>query len=119
MKQTKTTPCFSVVIATYRRAHLLSRAIDSVLNQTFTDFELLVVDDASPDDTELVVRAYGDGRVRYVRCARIRGGAGARNVGVRQARGEFIAFLDDDDEIYLVSWRRCIRRCTQNRKVWV
>jgi len=88
----------SVVIPTYNRGSLLPRAIRSVLNQTFTDFELIVVDDASTDDTQRVVKGFSDLRVRYFRHERNRGGAAARNTGIGAARGEFIAFLDSDDE---------------------
>ncbi|RLF83553.1 glycosyl transferase, partial [Thermococci archaeon] len=91
-------PTVSVIIPTYNRANLLKRAIASVLNQTFTDFELIVVDDASPDNTPEVVRSINDGRIRYVRLKKNSGGPVARNTGIRKARGRFIALLDDDDE---------------------
>ena len=91
-------PRITVVIPTYRRPQLLSEAIRSVLNQTYQDFEIVVVDDNSGDDTEKVVRAFGEARVRYIahetnkRC-----GAG-KNTGIRNSESELIAFLDDDDE---------------------
>lgn len=88
----------SVVIPTYNRAELLSRAIDSVLAQTYDDFELLVVDDGSTDDTEAVVTAYDDDRVRYLAHETNRGANPARNTGIEAAEGEFVAFLDSDDE---------------------
>ena len=91
-------PTVSVVVPTFNRASLLPRAIDSVLAQTFTDFELLVVDDASTDETAEVVRRYADPRVRYLVQPHNTGVAGARNRGMRAARGDFIAFLDSDDE---------------------
>jgi glycosyltransferase involved in cell wall biosynthesis len=82
----------------YNRAHLLGRAIRSVLAQTFVDLELLVVDDGSSDGTADVVGSFGDPRLRLVRLPR-RGGVGrARNVGIGQARGDLVAFLDSDDE---------------------
>src|SRR5688500_5293442 len=90
-------PFFSVIICTYNRAAVLPRAIQSVLDQTFTDFELVVVDDGSTDATEVVVRAVADHRVRYVR--RDNGGlSAARNSGVANATGRFVIFLDDDDQ---------------------
>ncbi len=92
-------PRVSVVIPTYNRDALLKRAIESVLNQTFDDFEVIVVDGAGSGSTEELVGSYGDGRLRYVRQSG-RGIANARNLGVKKARGEFIAFLDDDD-----AWR--------------
>jgi len=91
-------PLISVIIPTHNRADLLPRAIKSVLDQTFTDFEVIIVDDASIDDTEAVVKQMGDNRVRYIRHTHNLGGSAARNTGIREARGEYIAFLDDDDE---------------------
>jgi GT2 family glycosyltransferase len=91
-------PKVSVIIPTYNRADLVSQAIDSVLQQTFTDFEIIVVDDGSTDDTERVVKAYGE-RVQYVWTTN--GGTGhARNVGMQHARGMYFTFLDSDDVLY-------------------
>lgn len=91
-------PTVSIVIPTHNRAELLKRAINSVLRQTFEDFELIVVDDASSDNTPEVVESINDGRIRYVRLKKNSGGPVARNTGIKKARGEFIALLDDDDE---------------------
>lgn len=91
-------PTISVVIPTHNRAKLLKRAINSVLRQTFEDFELIVVDDASLDNTSEVVESINDGRIRYVRLEKNSGGPVARNTGIKKARGKFIALLDDDDE---------------------
>ncbi len=92
------TPTVSVVLPTYNRAHLLPRAIESVLAQTYTDFELIVVDDGSRDDTPDVMARYTDPRVRYVRYEPNQGANHARNVGVREARARFVAFQDSDDD---------------------
>lgn len=91
-------PAFSVLMATYNRAALLPRAIKSVLGQTFHDFELIVIDDASADDTAEVVRQIGDDRIRYVQLAENGGQSRALNAGITQAQGEYISFLDSDDE---------------------
>ncbi|MFA4662862.1 glycosyltransferase family 2 protein [Pyrococcus kukulkanii] len=91
-------PTVSVIIPTYNRAQMLVRAIRSVLNQTFEDFELIIVDDASTDDTPKVVEGIRDGRVRYIRLEKNSGGPVARNTGIKKARGKYIALLDDDDE---------------------
>ena len=91
-------PKVSVVIITYNRAEFLRSAISSVLSQTFQDFELIVVDDASKDNTAGVVQAFNNKRIRYIRHETNKREAGARNTGVRNAEGEYIAFLDDDDE---------------------
>jgi glycosyltransferase involved in cell wall biosynthesis len=90
----------SVVIPTYDRAGPLLRAVDSVLRQSFRDFELVVVDDGSVDMTEEFIRGYGDPRLKYFKRPH-RGVAGARNFGASLARGEWICFLDSDDV-----WRR-------------
>ena len=86
-------PVFSVIIATYDRPDFLATALGSVLAQTVPDFEIIVVDDAGPDP----VRYEGDPRVRVVRRAENGGPAAARNTGLRQARGRYVTFLDDDD----------------------
>jgi glycosyltransferase involved in cell wall biosynthesis len=90
-------PQVSVILPTRNRAHALRRAIDSVLGQSYGDLELIVVDDASTDDTPAVVQSIDDGRLRYVCLEQSRGGGGARNVGIEHARGGWIAFQDSDD----------------------
>jgi GT2 family glycosyltransferase len=90
-------PTVSVVVPTYNRSATLGPTIESVLAQTMTDIELLVVDDASTDETETVVAGYDDGRVRYLRHDRNRGGSAARNTGIEAARGRYVALLDSDD----------------------
>ena len=96
-------PLVSVVMPTYRRASMLGDVIGSVLAQTFTDWELLVVDDngegtVAQRDTEAVLARYGDdARILYVPHERNRGACAARNTGIIRARGTFVAFLDDDD----------------------
>ena len=91
-------PRVSVIIPTRNRAQLLGAAIASVTSQTFQDFEIIVVDDASTDATETIVRALADDRVRYFKHVTRRNVSAARNTGVLASRGEFLAFLDDDDE---------------------
>lgn len=87
----------SVIIPTYNRASLLRQVVRSVLNQTYQNLELIVVDDASLDHTGEVVEEVDDNRLRYVRHQENKGGAAARNTGIGMARGQFIALLDDDD----------------------
>jgi len=91
-------PKVSVIIPTYNRAHLIARAIQSVLNQTYQDFEIIVVDDGSTDNTEEVVKGFNDGRIRYIQHEKNKGEAAARNTGIKAARGEYIASQDSDDE---------------------
>ena len=90
-------PKVSVVIPTYGGAEFLGEAIQSVLRQTYQDFELIVVNDASPDATDEVVRQFDDPRLRYIKHEQNRGVANARKTGVMQSRGAFIAHLDQDD----------------------
>ncbi len=91
-------PLVSVVIPTRNRAHLLPAALRSALGQSFTDFEILVVDDGSTDRTPALRGQFDDPRLRWLRHESARGGGAARNAGIAAARGEYIAFLDDDDE---------------------
>lgn len=90
----------SVVIPTHNRADLLPRAIESVLNQTYSNFEIIVVSDGSTDNTEEVVKKYlgKDTRIKFISYSPARGGNVARNTGIDASEGEYVAFLDDDDE---------------------
>lgn len=90
-------PLVSVIIPAYNGPEALCRAIASVLGQTYKDFELIVVDDHSPESLEATVRSHGDERIVYVRHDVNKGAAAARNTGIRTARGVFLAFLDSDD----------------------
>jgi glycosyltransferase involved in cell wall biosynthesis len=93
-----TEPRVSVVIPAYERADVVGRAIDSALAQTVTDIEVVVVDDGSTDDTAAAVDGYEDERVRLLVHETNRGVSAARNTGVDAATGEYVAFLDSDDE---------------------
>lgn len=88
----------SVVVPTYNRANVIGRALRSILEQTYSDYEVIVVDDGSTDDTESVVNAINDARLRYIPLSENQGVAHARNVGIREAACDYIAFLDSDDE---------------------
>lgn len=93
-------PLVSVIIPTYNRSALLTRAVQSVLGQTYQNWELIIVDDASKDDTEKVVAAFGSPRIRYFKQDVNKGAQAARNTGIRMAKGEYIGFLDSDNEWY-------------------
>jgi glycosyltransferase involved in cell wall biosynthesis len=90
-------PTVSVVIPSFNRGHCIQACIGSVLAQTFRDMEVIVVDDASRDDTAAQVSAIGDPRIRYLRHESNKGGAAARNTGIQAARAGYVAFLDSDD----------------------
>ncbi|MCP4327881.1 MAG: glycosyltransferase family 2 protein [Alphaproteobacteria bacterium] len=90
-------PAVSVIIPVFNRGAEVTAAIESVVAQTFVDFEIVVVDDASTDDTVATVEAHSDSRIRVARNAVNRGPGGARNAGVAAARADIVAFLDSDD----------------------
>ncbi len=91
-------PKVSVIIPTYNRPHLVSRAIRSVLEQSYQDFEVIVVDDGLDKRSKDVIEGIGDGRVRYIENVKSEGAPASRNRGAKESRGDYLAFLDDDDE---------------------
>jgi len=98
MATVKNNPYVNVIIPTYNRANLIGRAIQSVLNQSYQDFEIIIVDDGSTDNTKEVVRSINDERIKYIQHKENKGAAAARNTGITAARSEYIAFQDSDDE---------------------
>ncbi len=92
------TPLVSVIIPTFNQASYLAKAIRSVLEQSYDTFELIIIDNYSEDRTESVVRSFTDPRVRYVQFRNYGVIAASRNHGIMLAKGEFVAFLDSDDE---------------------
>ncbi|MCF7892308.1 MAG: glycosyltransferase [Candidatus Omnitrophica bacterium] len=88
----------SVIIPTYNRAGTLPRAIESVLNQTHRYLELIVVDDSSNDETSRVVSRIADERIKYIQFSKNKGVAASRNAGIKESCGDYIAFLDSDDQ---------------------
>jgi glycosyltransferase involved in cell wall biosynthesis len=93
-------PRFAVVIPTYNRANALHKTLSSVLAQTFMDFEVIVVDDGSTDNTKAVVEEFHDPRVKYLFIENSGGPATPRNIGMQAATAEWISFLDSDDLWY-------------------
>jgi glycosyltransferase involved in cell wall biosynthesis len=92
-------PLVSVIMPTYNRANIIFRSIDSVLSQKYNNWELLIIDDMSTDRTNEVIEKYSknDSRVKYLVNQRKKGPSGARNHGILNAQGKYIAFLDSDD----------------------
>lgn len=89
-------PFFSVIVPSYNRAHFIGKAINSLIGQPFADWEMLIVDDGSVDDTEAVVRSFTDRRIKYIRQANAERSV-ARNNGIDHASGKYLFFLDSDD----------------------
>lgn len=89
----------TVILPTYNRRGMVGDAIESVLCQSQKKFELIVVDDGSTDDTDIIVQRFNDRRLKYIKCHHI-GRSAARNIGLNIAKGEYIAFIDSDD-LYL------------------
>ena len=98
MSTGKDSSTISIIIPTYNRAGLIGRALMSVLNQTYQDFEIIIVDDCSTDNTQDVAGSFKDERIIYIYHEKRKGLAGARNTGIKAAGGQYLAFLDDDDE---------------------
>lgn len=91
-----TIPFFSIIVPAYNRAHMISGTIKSVLAQTYADWELIIVDDGSKDNTKSVVESYSDKRIRYIYQDNAERSA-ARNNGIRNSKGKYITFVDSDD----------------------
>lgn len=109
----------SCIIPTYKRSETLIRAVNSVLNQTYKNIEVIVVDDNNPnDENSLIVQErlanISDSRLRYIQQKEHINGAVARNVGIKAANGEFIAFLDDDDEWINYKLEKQIKKLNEN-----
>ena len=93
-------PSISIILPTFNRSDTINNAIESILNQTFTSLEIIIVDDASTDKTSQVVGIYQkkDSRITYVQNKENVGCSKSRNIGLRHAQAETIAFMDDDDQ---------------------
>lgn len=88
----------SIITPTYNRGYIIRNSIDSILKQTYPNWELLIIDDGSTDNTEKIVKSYNDKRIKYVKQKR-RGQAAARNKGLELVYGKWIAYLDSDNEL--------------------
>lgn len=104
----------SIVLPTHNRAHLISRAIESVVDQTYSNWELIIVDDGSTDSTKEIIDRYNDPRIKYIYQDNQERSA-ARNRGIEEAAGEWICFLDSDDTYELErmeSWKSLVETAT-------
>lgn len=90
-------PVFSIILPTHNRPEMLARSIQSVMDQTFSDYELIVIDDGSKCDNQAIVDQFPSERIQFHKNSEAQGVSAARNRAIRLARGELITFLDDDD----------------------
>lgn len=102
----------SIVIPSYNRAYIISRTLDSILKQTYLNWECLIVDDYSTDDTEAVINKYSqkDSRFHYIRNNRLKGAQGARNTGIIAAQGDWIVLFDSDNVMHPDFLEKCYKR---------
>lgn len=116
--QMKKRPIFSVITPTYNREHFLARTIDSILSQTFKDFELIIVDDGSTDHTRELIDRYKDLRIVYF--YKENGGQNsAINAGLQKAKGEYIAFCDSDDTWMPEKLEKCMKKYQEDEEIKV
>jgi glycosyltransferase involved in cell wall biosynthesis len=95
----ETNPFFSIIIPAYNRAYTIARTIQSCLNQSFTNFEIIVINDGSTDNTNEILKNFNDERLKYIEQPNSERSA-ARNHGIKIAKGEYVTFLDSDDTIH-------------------
>lgn len=87
----------SVIMTVYNGEKLLREAIDSILNQSYQEFELIIIDDGSTDSTLQIINSYHDPRIRLIENGQNRGQSYSRNLGIKQSQGEYIAIMDTDE----------------------
>ncbi len=104
---------FSIIIPTYNRASLIKDTINSVLLQDYSNFEIIIVDDGSTDDTQNIIKSIEDNRINYYKKTNEERGA-ARNFGTKLAKGEYITFLDSDDILYVNHLTRALETIDEN-----
>lgn len=115
------TPAVSVIMPTYNRGESISSAIESILDQSFTDFEFIIVDDGSTDNTADVIKKYADkdSRIVYVKNKTNQGIVGALNLGLKRAKGQYIARMDDDDFSFKGRLERQVRTLDNHPEITV
>ena len=106
----------SVIIPAYNQGHYLAEAVQSVLDQTYSNFEIWIIDDGSTDNTAEIARGFSDPRVNYIYQSN-QGLSAARNTGLRQARGDYISYLDSDD-LFLPEKLECLVAAIQQNPAW-
>lgn len=109
-----TNPLISVVIPSYKHANLIGRTLQSVLNQTYTNWEVIVIDNHSPDQTDQVVQAFSDSRIKLLKIHNNGVIGASRNMGIREAKGEWIAFIDSDDWWACNKLQECVNHMAED-----
>ena len=94
---TKDNPLISVIMPTYNRSTIAGNAAISVLQQSYNNIELIIVDDGSSDGTKDIIKALNDTRIKYIRHETNKGGSAARNTGIKSSKGDYLSFIDDDN----------------------
>ena len=112
-------PKISVIMPVYNVERFVADAVRSVLAQSFEDFELLIIDDVSPDSSIAICLSFDDPRIRIIRHRQNRGLAGARNTGIRHAEGDFLAFIDSDDCWHAEKLKRHVAHLNEHPDVGV
>lgn len=107
-------PFFSIVIPTYNRREKLLKAVKSVLNQSYKEFELIIIDDGSGDETSEAIKKIDDTRIKFIVHEQSKGANAARNIGINLARGKYISFLDSDDLFLKHKLRRIYEEIMRN-----
>lgn len=112
-------PLISIIIPTYNRANLIGKTIESILTQTYSNWECIVVDDFSTDDTEQLLKQFSskDSRIKYIKNERKKGAQGARNTGILKVQGKFISFFDSDDTMLPERLDKQVRYLQENTDI--
>ena len=110
-------PMISVVMPTYNGEKFIHEAIDSIINQTYSDFEFIIVDDGSTDDTPNIIKRYTDNRIVYVKKEKNSGISDSLNLGISKAKGKYIARMDDDDVSFPERFEKQLEILEQNKDI--
>ena len=102
-------PLITIFTPTYNREHLLPKVIESVLNQTYKNIEYIIVDDASTDNTELLIKSYNDSRIKYIKNEANKGNLYSSCLAMDSATGEFMGVVDSDDYLELSCVEKCVK----------
>ncbi|MGI9533465.1 MAG: glycosyltransferase family 2 protein [Thermodesulfobacteriota bacterium] len=107
----------SVILPTFNRSNFITFSINSLLSQTYKNIEIIVVDDGSTDETEHIIKLFNDSRIRYIKLDDNHGANFARNIGLRNALGEFVTFLDSDDEFMVLKIEKELNVLLTNKSI--